>query len=103
MTGLDQETDVCIHEWHGHRDVLAIGQNGGTICSSLFDETENVIPSGNKLGAYVRYIIIEFSCLPQLSPDEWFLNSNKISSIWNAAGRVSISTVARTVLCGMPI
>jgi len=59
MTGLDQETDVCIHEWHGHRDVLAIGQNGGTICSSLFDETENVIPSGNKLGAYVRYIIIE--------------------------------------------
>lgn len=41
--------------------------------------------------------------LPQLSPAEWFLSSKRISSIWNAAGSVSIKTVALIVLWEIPI
>jgi len=42
---LNQEANVSVHEINGHSDVFAVGKDGAPICSTLFDEAEDVIPS----------------------------------------------------------
>ena len=68
MTDLDQETDVyasiCIHERHSHCDILAIGQNGGTVGSSLFDETKDATRKGIRCPCMIYSNRIP--CLPPL-------------------------------------
>lgn len=42
MTGLDQKTNVGIHEWNGHGDVDSIGQVEIGMEAHLLDEREDV-------------------------------------------------------------
>jgi len=104
MAGLDEESNVGIHEWDSHGDILAVWQNGTTVGASLLDKAEDVVPSKNKsMSSYFRNQFKLKTHRPQLSPDEWFLSSKRISSIWKAAGSVSMRTVARIVLWVMPM
>lgn len=45
VAGLDEEPDVGVHEGNGHRNVLAVREDGGTIRTALLDEAEDVVPS----------------------------------------------------------
>lgn len=48
MAGLDEESNVGIHKWDSHSDILAVWQNGTTVGASLLDKAEDVVPSKNK-------------------------------------------------------
>ena len=102
MACLDEKPDVGVHEADCHGDVLPIWKDGTPVSSALLDEAEDIIPTKEILTRHSNQNIC-YTNRPQFKPEEWFLNSKRISSIWNAAGRVSIRTVPRIVLCGMPI
>ena len=98
MAGLDEETDIGIHEGYLHGHLATIGENSSAIAAAPLDEAEDVVPSRLRkvnYGYQARGNIMAYR--PQFNPDECSLSSNKISSIWKAAGRVSMSTVPRTV------
>ena len=82
---------------HGHSNIFAVRENCASVSPALLDEAEDVVPAKNR---YLGTFIYMTSCRtyrPQLRPEECSRSSNKISSIWNAAGRVSMRTVARIV------
>lgn len=45
MAGLDQESDVCIHEWNGHGHRGTIWEDEVGVLTELLDEGEDIIPS----------------------------------------------------------
>ena len=98
MAGLDEETDIGIHEGYLHSHLATIGENSSAIAAAPLDEAEDVVPSRLREVSYsYRARINTVTYRPQFNPDECSLSSNRISSIWKAAGRVSINTVPRTV------
>ena len=48
VAGLDEETDVSVHEADLHRDVLAIRKDGTPVSTTPLDEAEDVIPTVNE-------------------------------------------------------
>lgn len=104
VTCLDEKTNVRIHEGNLHRDVFTIRQDSSPICTATLDEAEDVIPSNI---SEISYLFLkghlETAHRPQFRPDECCLSSKRISSIWNAAGRVSMRTVPRMVPVGIPM
>ena len=51
MAGLDEETDVSVHEADLHRDVLAIRKDGTPVSTTPLDEAEDVIPTVKEISA----------------------------------------------------
>lgn len=45
MAGLDQKSDICIHEWHGHGHRGAVREHEVGVLAEFLDEGEDVIPS----------------------------------------------------------
>jgi len=42
---LDKKTNVRVHEWNGHGNILPVRQHRGPVRPSLFDSTKDVVPS----------------------------------------------------------
>lgn len=49
MACLDEQTNVRVHEMHGHGDIFAVWENGVAVSPALFDEAENIIPAKNRM------------------------------------------------------
>ena len=49
MTGLDEETDIGVHERHSHGDILAIWEDSGAVGTALLDEAKDVVPSREEI------------------------------------------------------
>ena len=47
MAGLDEETDVGVHERDFHGNVFPVWENGSPIGTVSLDEAENIIPSND--------------------------------------------------------
>lgn len=45
MAGLDEETDVGVHEAAFHRDVFSVGEDGAPVSTTALDEAEDIVPS----------------------------------------------------------
>ena len=104
MAGLDEETDIGIHEGYLHSHLATIGENSSAIAAAPLDEAEDVVPPDICNTTTMREVhacICFQTHLPQFKPEECCLNSNRISSIWKAAGNVSIKTVPLIVPWGM--
>jgi len=48
MARLDEQTNVRVHEMHGHSDIFAVRKNSVAVSPALFDEAEDIIPTKNR-------------------------------------------------------
>lgn len=59
MTGLDEESDVGVHEGHCHVDVDAVGEHEFFAEAEDFDEGEDVVPSAAVEAADVIFEFVD--------------------------------------------
>ena len=45
MAGLDQESDVGVHEWDGHGHAGTVGEDELRVLSEALDDGEDVVPA----------------------------------------------------------
>lgn len=70
MASVDEEADVRVHERDGHGDVLAVGEDGGAVSTSLLDEAEDIVPSTTKNISQVILGTPKDTYRPQFNPLE---------------------------------
>lgn len=62
MADLDEQLDVGVHEWHGHGNIGAVGQDEVGVLTELFDKGEDVIPAAAvETGAVVTKFVDDLS------------------------------------------
>jgi bisphosphoglycerate-independent phosphoglycerate mutase (AlkP superfamily) len=57
VAGLDQELDVCVHEWNSHGDGATVGKNEVRVVAEALDDGEDVVPT---TAVEARGVIAEF-------------------------------------------
>ena len=45
MAGLDEQTDIRVHETDGHRNILPIREHRATVRTALLDKAKDIIPT----------------------------------------------------------
>jgi len=58
MACLDEQSNVGVHEMHGHSNIFAVRENCASISPALLDEAEDVVPAKNRyLGTFIHDVM----------------------------------------------